>query len=84
MSNKIDLISIDTTYFQNVKEYQNMIEIIKQICIKENILIGIIVELRGRKINVVNIKQPIKLKKGSLINISYNVKKPLQILCYSY
>jgi uncharacterized protein YbcI len=54
-SNNIDYFSIDTTCFLNVKEYMCMVKNITKICKEEQKLIGIIVELTGRKIQVVNL-----------------------------
>jgi chemotaxis signal transduction protein len=75
VSNNIDYFCIDTTNFLNVKEYREIIKEIKKICEEEKKLIGIIVKLRGRKIQVVNLKNVIEYKAGDVLYISYNPKK---------
>jgi hypothetical protein len=74
-SNNIDYFSIDTTCFLNVKEYREMINIIKRICFAEQKLIGIIVELRGRKVQVINLKNTIEYRAGDIVYITHNAKK---------
>jgi pyruvate kinase len=76
----IEFFSIDTTAFENVKEYFEMIDIIKELSDALKIRVGIIAELAGRKIKVQSINLPSSeidsnggyhLKKGQTIKIKY-------------
>jgi hypothetical protein len=58
-----------------VKEYMCMVKNITKICKEEQKLIGIIVELRGRKIQVVNLNKTIEYKTGETVYLTYNTKK---------
>jgi hypothetical protein len=81
---EIDFFSIDTTMFENVRHYYEMIDYMKEGCEKYGVNIGIIAELGGRKIKVENIVNNgqydfgdiMNLKKGDTIKVIWNGSRP--------
>jgi len=74
---EIDFFSIDTTNFIDVQEYYQMIENIISLREKHDKQIGIIVELKGRKIKVEKFtkeKNIIHLKQGNTVKLVTHAK----------
>jgi pyruvate kinase len=77
----IDFFNIDTTSFVNVKEYHEMINCIRELNSKLKKNIGIIAELKGRKIKPIDILFPNEentnfvLKKNTKVIITNNTKR---------
>lgn len=74
---EIDFFSIDTTNFIDVQEYYQMIENIQLLREKHEKQIGIIVELKGRKIKVEKFpkeKNIIHLKQGQTVKVVTNAR----------